>query len=70
MELYYAHRVPEEVNVEEMAEWFGELIREGKILAWGVSEATVEQIRKANSVTPLTAVQSEYSMMARQWETT
>lgn len=68
VELYYAHRVPEEVNVEEMAEWFGELIREGKILAWGVSEATVEQIRKANSVTPLTAVQSEYSMMARQWE--
>lgn len=69
VELYYAHRVPEEADVEEMAEWFGELIREGKILAWGVSEATAEQVRKANAVTPLTAVQSEYSMMARQWET-
>lgn len=51
-----------------MAEWFGELIREGKIFSWGVSEATAEQIRRAHAVTPLTAVQSEYSMMARQWE--
>ena len=68
IDLYYAHRVPAEVVPEEMAEWFGELIREGKILAWGVSEATAEQIRRAHSVTPLTAVQSEYSMMARQWE--
>lgn len=68
VELYYAHRVPDGADVEEMAEWFGELIREGKILAWGVSEATAEDIRKANAVTPLTAVQSEYSMMARQWE--
>lgn len=68
VELYYAHRVPDGTDVEEMAEWFGELIREGKILAWGVSEATAEDIRKANAVTPLTAVQSEYSMMARQWE--
>ncbi len=68
VELYYAHRVPREADVEEMAEWFGELIREGKILSWGVSEATAEQVRKANAVTPLTAVQSEYSMMARQWE--
>ncbi len=68
IDLYYAHRVPAEANPEEMADWFGELIREGKILSWGVSEATAEQIRKAHAVTPLTAVQSEYSMMARQWE--
>lgn len=68
VELYYAHRVPKEADVEEMAGWFGELIREGKILAWGVSEATVGQVRKANAITPITAVQSEYSMMARQWE--
>lgn len=67
-DLYYAHRVPAEVDVEEMADWFGELIREGKILGWGVSEATAEQICRAHAVTPLTAVQSEYSMMARQWE--
>ncbi len=68
IDLYYAHRVPKEADVGDMAYWFGELIREGKILAWGVSEATAEQIRKAHAVTPLTAVQSEYSMMARQWE--
>ena len=68
VELYYAHRVPKGADVEEMAGWFGELLHEGKILAWGVSEATVEQVRKANAITPITAVQSEYSMMARQWE--
>lgn len=68
IDIYYAHRVPAEVNEEEMAQWFGELIKEGKILAWGVSEATAEQIRKAHAVTPITAVQSEFSMMARQWE--
>lgn len=68
LDLYYVHRVPLDANVEEMASWFGTLIKEGKILGWGVSEATAEQISKANAVTPLTAVQSEYSMMARQWE--
>ena len=68
LDLYYAHRVPQDIDVEELARVFGELIQEGKILGWGVSEATAEQIRKANAVTSLTAVQSEYSMMARQWE--
>lgn len=68
IDIYYAHRVPTEADPAEMADWFGELIREGKILSWGVSEATADQIRKAHAVTPLTAVQSEYSMMARQWE--
>lgn len=68
IDLYYAHRLPDGVDVEALADWFGELIREGKILAWGVSEATADQIRRANAVTPLAAVQSEYSMMARQWE--
>lgn len=68
IELYYAHRVPAGTDVEELASIFGELIEEGKIGGWGVSEATAEQIRAAHAVTPLTAVQSEYSMMARQWE--
>ena len=68
IDLYYAHRVPENVDVEEMAAWFGILIQEGKILGWGVSEATAQQVGKAHAITPLTAVQSEYSMMARQWE--
>lgn len=68
IDLYYLHRIPEDKNVEDAAEWFGKLIREGKIRNWGVSEATAEQIERANLVTPLTAVESEYSMMARQWE--
>ena len=68
IDLYYEHRVPLNRDVAEVAEWMGELIREGKILAWGVSEATPEQIRRAHSVTPLTAVQSEYSIMERKVE--
>ena len=46
----------------------GELIREGKILHWGISEATEEDIRRAHAVCPLTAVQNRYSMMARGYE--
>jgi aryl-alcohol dehydrogenase-like predicted oxidoreductase len=68
IDLYYQHRVPLDSNVEEVAYWVGELIQEGKIRAWGQSQSTVEQITKANAVTPITAIQSEYSMMARQWE--
>lgn len=68
IDIYYLHRVPENADMEETAEWFGRLIKEGKILGWGVSEADAEQIRRAHAVTPLDAVQSEYSMMARQWE--
>ena len=68
IDLYYEHRVPPNRDVAEVAEWMGELISEGKIRAWGISEATPEQIRRANAVTPLTAVQSEYSIMERKVE--
>ena len=68
IDLYYIHRIPEGAEMEEIASWFGRLIKEGKILGWGLSEANAEQIRRAHAVTPLDAVQSEYSMMARQWE--
>ena len=46
----------------------GELIAEGKILGWGQSQATEEQIRRAHAVSPLTAIQSEYSIMERMFE--
>lgn len=46
----------------------GKLIKERKIRAWGQSQATEEQIRRANAVTPLTAIQSEFSMMERLFE--
>ena len=68
VELYYQHRVPDSIPVEEVAAVMGELIREGKILGWGQSQATEEQIRRAHAVTPLTAIQSEYSMMERMFE--
>lgn len=55
-------------DMEALAEIFAELAKEGKILAWGLSEATAEQIRKAHAAFPLSAVQSEYSMMERKWE--
>ena len=68
IDIYYEHRVPLDSNVEEVASWMGEFIKEGKIRAWGQSQSTEEQIRKAHAVTPLTAIQSEYSMMERMFE--
>jgi aryl-alcohol dehydrogenase-like predicted oxidoreductase len=68
VELYYQHRVSPDIPVEEVAECMGKLIAEGKILGWGQSQATVEQIRRAHAVIPLTAIQSEYSMMERMFE--
>lgn len=68
LDIYFVHRLPQEVEVEQLAEWFGELIKAGKIRGWGLSEVSAEMIRRAHKVTPLTAIESEYSMMARQWE--
>jgi aryl-alcohol dehydrogenase-like predicted oxidoreductase len=68
VELYYWHRVQDHVPVEDVAAVMGDLISEGKILGWGQSQATEEQIRRAHAVTPLTAVQSEYSIMERMFE--
>lgn len=68
IDLYYEHRVPANRDVAEVAEWMGELIKEGKIRGWGISECTAEQLKRAHAVTPLTAVQSEYSIMERKYE--
>lgn len=68
VDIYYEHRVPLDSNIEEVAEIMGELIKEGKIKGWGQSQSNVEQIRKAHAVTPLSAIQSEYSMMERMFE--
>lgn len=68
IDLYYQHRVNKDIPVEDIAYCMGEFIKEGKILNWGQSEATVEEIRLAHSVTPLAAIQSNYSMMARDYE--
>ncbi|MEV5451748.1 aldo/keto reductase [Streptomyces sp. NPDC052535] len=68
VELYYQHRVPDSIPVEDVAAVMGELIAEGKIGGWGQSQATEDQVRRAHAVTPLTAIQSEYSIMERMWE--
>lgn len=68
IDLYYQHRVNENIPVEAVAECMGELIKEGKIRGWGQSQATEQQIRRAHVVTPITAIQSEYSIMERMFE--
>ena len=68
IDLYYQHRVDPDTQIEEVAETVKELIRQGKVLHWGLSEAGANTIRRANNVCPLTAVQSEYSMWFREHE--
>ncbi len=68
IDLYYQHRVNKNIPPEVIASVMGELIEEGKIRGWGQSQATEEEIRRAHSITPLTAVQSEYSIMERKFE--
>lgn len=68
IDLYYQHRVDPKIEIEEVAYTINELIKEGKILNWGLSEASVNTIKRANTVCPVTAVQSEYSMWYREPE--
>lgn len=68
IDLYYQHRVDTKVPMADVAGTVGDLIKEGKIRCWGLSEAGLDSIRKAHAVTPLSAVQSEYSMMWREPE--
>ena len=68
IDLLYQHRVDPDVPIEEVAKTVRDLIKEGKVKHWGLSEAGVQTIRRAHAVQPLTAIQSEYSMMWRQPE--
>ncbi|MFX3617319.1 MAG: aldo/keto reductase [Sporolactobacillus sp.] len=68
IDLLYQHRVDPDVPIEEVAGVVQDLIKEGKVRHWGLSEAGVRNIRRAHAVQPLAAVQSEYSMMWRQPE--
>lgn len=68
IDLYYQHRVDPNIPVEDVAGTIKDLMDEGKILHWGLSEAGIETIKKAHAVLPLTAVQSEYSMFWREPE--
>ena len=68
IDLYYQHRIDPKVPVEEVAYLMKELMKEGKIKHWGMSEAKEEDIRRAHKVCPLTAIQNRYSMMSRWYE--
>jgi len=68
IDLFYQHRVDPSVPIEEVAGTVKELIREGKVKHFGLSEAGVDIIRRAHSVQPVAAVQSEYSLWWREPE--
>lgn len=68
LDLYYLHRVHVDVPVEAVAEVMGKLIAEGRIGGWGLSQVSLETLKKAHAVTPVTAVQSLYNMLERDLE--
>ena len=68
VDLYYQHRIDPKIPAEEVAGVMSELIDEGKILHWGISETNEEYLRKAHNVCPVTCIQNRYSMMARDYE--
>ncbi|KIF82420.1 aldo/keto reductase [Noviherbaspirillum autotrophicum] len=68
IDLFYQHRVDPDVPIEDVAATVKELIKEGKVKHFGLSEAGVQTIRRAHSVQPLTALQSEYSLWWREPE--
>lgn len=68
IDLFYQHRVDPNIPIEEVAGTIGDLINEGKVRHWGLSEAGIETIRKAHSVQPVAALQSEYSLFFREPE--
>src|SRR6476469_9666310 len=68
IDLFYQHRVDPEVPIEDVAGAVKELIREGKVKYFGLSEAGAQTIRRAHAVQPVAALQSEYSLWTRQHE--
>lgn len=68
IDLYYQHKLDPDVPVEEVAGTISDLIKAGKIRAWGISEVDEEPYRRADKICPLTAIQNRYSMMYRYYE--
>lgn len=68
IDLYFQARVDPKVEPEEVAETMAELIREGKIRYWGISEIGEEYLKRANAVCPVTAVENAYNMIRREHE--
>lgn len=68
IDLYYAHRVPENVPIEETVGAMADLVTEGKVRYLGLSEASADTLRRASAVHPISALQSEYSLITRDVE--
>src|SRR6202051_2290523 len=68
IDLFYQHRVDPEVPIEDVAGAVKDLIQQGKVKHFGLSEAGVQTIRRAHAVLPVTALQSEYSLWSREPE--
>jgi aryl-alcohol dehydrogenase-like predicted oxidoreductase len=68
IDLYYAHRVDPNIPVEETVGAMADLVKAGKVRYLGLSEASAESIRKANKIHPITALQSEYSLLTKDVE--
>ena len=68
LDLFYQHRVDPDVPIEDVAGTVRDLIREGKVRYFGLSEASAEVVRRAHAVQPVTALQSEYSLWWREPE--
>jgi aryl-alcohol dehydrogenase-like predicted oxidoreductase len=68
IDLFYQHRVDPDMPIEDVAGTVGDLIREGKVRHFGLSEADAPTIRRAHAVQPVTALQSEYSLWTRNIE--
>ena len=68
IDLFYQHRVDPNVPIEDVAGTIRRLMDEGKVIHWGLSEAGLETIRRAHAVTPVAALQNEYSLWWRQPE--
>lgn len=63
--LFYQHRFDPNIPIEDVAGTIGDLIKEGKVQRWGMCEVNVETIRKAHTIQPVTAIQSEFHLMHR-----
>ncbi|MCW3162530.1 aldo/keto reductase [Chryseobacterium oryctis] len=68
IDLYYAHRVDKNIPIEETVGVMADLVKAGKVKYLGLSEASPESIRKANKIHPITALQSEYSILTKDVE--
>ena len=70
IDLYYQHRIDPDVTPEEVAGIMADLIKQGKILSWGISETDEAYLRRAHAICPVAAIQNRYSMIARWYEKT